>query len=103
MLNSEEYLYFIKYIYLKNHELNLNVFQLKLEKINLLDDELFWREFYKLLDAHSYFKILEFFDLENLLYSRFSKKVLSSLLVDNYKILLKSTSELYFLWNNMKV
>ncbi|TQR14732.1 hypothetical protein [Psychrobacillus soli] len=94
MLNSEEYMYFIKNIYLKNSELKLNIFHLTSEKINLLNDEMVWQEFYELIDAHNYSKMIEYFDLESLLYSRFSKKALSLLLKYNYKILLKSTSNL---------
>ncbi|PIC67280.1 hypothetical protein CSV71_05860 [Sporosarcina sp. P21c] len=89
-LNNQDFSYFIQEIYPKNEDLNLNIFQLAPEKINMLNSELVEREFFESLRIHSYSKSFEYYKLKNLLYSKYSKEVLCLLEKHQYKVLVQN-------------
>ncbi|MFJ7746696.1 hypothetical protein [Peribacillus sp. NPDC097295] len=91
-LNNQEFSYFIKEIYSKDEGLNLDIFQLTPDKINVLNFELVEREFFKTLRAHNYSKTIEYHELNNILYSIYSDEVLRVLEKYQYKIWVQNKS-----------
>lgn len=91
-LNNEEFSYFIQEIYPKDEDLNLDIFQLSPEKINILDFRVVQIEFFEMLRTHNYSKTFEYHDLKNLLYSKYSNEVCKILDEYQYKILVQSGS-----------
>lgn len=85
-LNNQEFSYFIQEIYSKDTDLNLNVFNLAPDKINMLSLELVQIEFFKMLRGYCYSKKIEYNELKNILHSKYSNEVLKIIKSCEYKI-----------------
>lgn len=91
-LNNEEFNYFIQHIYSKDNDLELDIFQLVPEKINMLRSDVVERELFERLRYHNYSKTIEYHELENLLYSKYSNEVFKLLEKYQYKILVQDAN-----------
>lgn len=90
-LNNEEFNYFIQHIYSKDSDLELDIFQLVPEKINMLSFGVVEREFFERLRYHHYSKNFEYHELENLLHSKYSDKLFGLLEKYQYKIIVQDS------------
>lgn len=89
-LDDKEFDYFINEIYSIDEALNLDVFKLSSEKINKLDYNIVITEFYERLRYHNYSKTFENYELENLLYSKYSNQICRLIKEYQYKILVQN-------------
>lgn len=85
-LDKTEFKYFFHQVYTKDTELDLDIFQLRVEKINMLNSQFVEREFFESLFVHRYSKSIDYSDVKNVLYSKYSHEVFKTLEKQRYQI-----------------